>query len=287
MALNGIVEFFSDTTNSGHIYLARPLSVIQSLNYEITMTGGRLRALTPIRPTVQLDQEYDPFTYDVGPSLIDPRLMLPEDSQTAPSPTIPDIDSCPYDFPQTWTPLIHQQFPPSYPSHQGAEYTSSPVIVSPTPVRVSNNGPAVLSGRFRTGTQHLKLQPAAEYNSPKSSTTQTGRQASPPGRACANIQPAPSKEPPAEEKKEKIPRPQNAFIQYRNATLQQVKASMRPGATWQEISLEVSKRWKALPEEEKKPFRDGQTLAEAEHKRLYPDYKYQPGEKKKSRSRKL
>ncbi|KAI1276279.1 hypothetical protein F5Y07DRAFT_408464 [Xylaria sp. FL0933] len=256
------------------------------MNFEIIITGGRLRGLTPIIPPVQLDQEYNPFAYDLGPELIDPRLMSLEESQTAPGPMYLGNDSCPNDNIQTWMPIPYQQVPALYPSQQGAEYTSSLEIVSPTPVRVSGKSPAVLHGQFYTETHQSTFQPAVESNSIQSSATQTHRQASLPAAARVNTQPAPSKEPQVEEKKEKIPRPQNAFIQYRNATLQQVKASMRPGATWQEISAEVSKRWKALPEEEKKPFRDGQVLAEAEHRRLYPDYKYQPGEKKKSRGRK-
>ncbi|KAI0805113.1 high mobility group box domain-containing protein [Xylaria sp. FL0064] len=267
MVLNRIVEFFSDTTTSDHIYLASPLSVVQSLNFTITITGGRLRALKPIIPPIQFDQEYSPVTYHVEPELIDPRFM------EIPVPTYLDTGAIPDDCTPAWT---------DYQPQQGTEFTSSREIVSPPPVRVSGNSPAVLPGQFHTDEQPSTFQPAAEY-SLQSSAAEVHRQAPPPAAACVNIQPVPSKEPQA---KEKIPRPQNAFIQYRNATLHQVKAEMRPGVTWQEISLEVGKRWKALSEEDKKPFRDGQALAEAEHKRLYPDYKYQPGEKKKSRSRK-
>ncbi|CEP12225.1 hypothetical protein [Parasitella parasitica] len=77
------------------------------------------------------------------------------------------------------------------------------------------------------------------------------------------------------DKKSKIPRPLNSFMIFRME--HQASVSMEfPGATHQEISKKLSKKWKELDPEKKKVYTDKAVAAKEEHKLLYPDYKYCP-----------
>lgn len=80
-----------------------------------------------------------------------------------------------------------------------------------------------------------------------------------------------------------IPRPPNAFILFRNNFTREnqrggPKIRRRPGSAPLEPSL--SKRagnaWGAMSEAEQTPWKEMADAAKLEHKRLYPDYRYQP-----------
>ncbi|KAI0431817.1 hypothetical protein F5Y09DRAFT_354608 [Xylaria sp. FL1042] len=290
MALNSIVEFFSDTTNNDRIYLANPLSVVQGMNFTIITTGARLRALVPIpiTPNFQIDQEYSCLTYDMGCGLIDPRLMASEEPQPAPNAGCFDVSQYTTYYTQPWAPVPGVQLPALDMFQQVMELTSSPEIVSPTPMRVSYDTPAVHSGQFNTAAQNIAFQAGLERNSLESNPLQIDRQAQPPAKAYVNIQPAPRKEPPAKKEK-KIPRPPNAFILFRRAHWREVKEREGDGIQNWQISTKLGEMWHGMSEEEQQPWRDQQQVAADEHKRLYPDYKYKPRKKgtKKTKGKKV
>ncbi|KAF1961078.1 hypothetical protein CC80DRAFT_402450 [Byssothecium circinans] len=85
------------------------------------------------------------------------------------------------------------------------------------------------------------------------------------------------------------PRPMNCWMLYRDAKHKQLKAA-DPHKSVQDISKECSHYWNhQMSLEEKNTWRKAAADAKAEHRRMYPNYKYaprKPGQKKKRQSRK-
>ncbi|KAH8919409.1 hypothetical protein BT69DRAFT_1337321 [Atractiella rhizophila] len=78
-----------------------------------------------------------------------------------------------------------------------------------------------------------------------------------------------------------IKRPKNAFILYRSWFCSQEGMSKAHGVhDHRDISRIVGQMWKQLPASEKRRFEEMAEEEKAEHKRLYPDYKYKPVYKK-------
>ena len=77
----------------------------------------------------------------------------------------------------------------------------------------------------------------------------------------------------------KIPRPPNAWILYRTDRLRQWKASRSPNdppVKQADISRFIADRWKAEDEAIKLEYEKRAAIAKAEHKKRFPDYKYNP-----------
>ncbi|KAL0950687.1 hypothetical protein HGRIS_007465 [Hohenbuehelia grisea] len=76
-----------------------------------------------------------------------------------------------------------------------------------------------------------------------------------------------------------IPRPKNSFIIFRS--------DVRKGRfgedviTQQDVSINAAKMWKALTDEQKKPYERQAALEKARHEQLYPGYKFEPKRKGK------
>ncbi|KAF1966918.1 hypothetical protein BU23DRAFT_485163 [Bimuria novae-zelandiae CBS 107.79] len=88
--------------------------------------------------------------------------------------------------------------------------------------------------------------------------------------------------------RKKAPRPMNCWMLFRDEHHKQLK-DQNPQMTVQQISTECSKEWKNLSEAKKDHWRARAKAAKEEHRRTYPEYKYnprKPGEKKKRQSRK-
>ncbi|RAH64040.1 HMG-box domain-containing protein [Aspergillus aculeatinus CBS 121060] len=84
-------------------------------------------------------------------------------------------------------------------------------------------------------------------------------------------------------KQNKIPRPPNAFILYRQNHHPKVKES-NPALTNNEISILLGKQWKAEPEEVKAEWRKLAEETKRKHAEEHPDYQYtprKPSEKKR------
>ncbi len=80
-------------------------------------------------------------------------------------------------------------------------------------------------------------------------------------------------------KPEKIPRPPNAWIIYRTDRLRQWKAQRSPHdppVKQADISRMIGANWKHEPDHIKLEYEKRAAIAKADHKRKYPDYKYNP-----------
>lgn len=79
-----------------------------------------------------------------------------------------------------------------------------------------------------------------------------------------------------------IPRPPNPFILYRSDMMKTIKAT-EPSA--REVSRLAGQKWKAEPREVKEEYKLKALLLLAEHRRKYPDYRYQPRPRSTKRTR--
>ncbi|KAF2881420.1 hypothetical protein ILUMI_24760, partial [Ignelater luminosus] len=75
----------------------------------------------------------------------------------------------------------------------------------------------------------------------------------------------------------KIPRPANAFMIYANENRKKM-AQMYPQESNKEISKRLGVSWKSLDVSEKKRYFELAKTVDAEHKKKYPDYVYNPKE---------
>ncbi|KAG6897278.1 hypothetical protein C0992_002818 [Termitomyces sp. T32_za158] len=69
-----------------------------------------------------------------------------------------------------------------------------------------------------------------------------------------------------------VPRPKNAFILFRSYFYQTCG-----GSDQNQISVNAGKAWKALPDEQKKPFQLAADREKQEHQAKFPHYTYAPG----------
>ncbi|KAI9143305.1 hypothetical protein BKA69DRAFT_172110 [Paraphysoderma sedebokerense] len=83
------------------------------------------------------------------------------------------------------------------------------------------------------------------------------------------------------EKKLQPKRPMNAFIIYRREK-QRLLLNNYSGISNNDISKIVAEMWKNEPEEVKSYFKQIANKVKEEHKKRYPDYKYQPRKNKKN-----
>ncbi|KAI3637215.1 hypothetical protein MIR68_004921 [Amoeboaphelidium protococcarum] len=92
-----------------------------------------------------------------------------------------------------------------------------------------------------------------------------------------------------QEVENKIPRPPNAFMLYRKDHHHLIKKEMQENCqdhsgkqfTVPEISKVLGARWKAESEEVKMKYHEMARLADEEHRKLFPGYKYSPKKRRK------
>ncbi|KAI1311216.1 hypothetical protein F5Y03DRAFT_391765 [Xylaria venustula] len=285
--LNDVAEFFFDSTRYDRIYLANPTSVIRSMIFTITTVGGRLRALTPIL-TAQANQNHGAFYSGVHPELIDPRLIA-----AAPAvqqlPMIPgamyyNSTQNPNYYAQAWGPMPSFPIQTAAPFNYGTQAVSPHETMSPTPIRQSYNDPLALSMQSglpmqsTAAIQHTAPEPTRQHQHSESSPAEDNEPDESPARNVANPPPAPIQE--SEEGNEPtISRPPNAFILFRSAHSQQLRKA-QPGIHNNDISSSASARWRGMSAQEKQHWVDEQHRLAVEHKRLYPNWRYQPKKKR-------
>ncbi|XP_047026874.1 transcription factor Sox-8-like isoform X1 [Helicoverpa zea] len=76
-----------------------------------------------------------------------------------------------------------------------------------------------------------------------------------------------------------VKRPMNAFMVFAQAMRRRL-SEQRPALHNAELSKSLGSMWKSLSEEEKKPFINEADKLRTQHKKEYPDYKYQPRRRK-------
>jgi len=81
-----------------------------------------------------------------------------------------------------------------------------------------------------------------------------------------------------------IKRPMNAFMVWSQLERRKI-IEMIPDKHNAEISKELGRRWKLLPEEARQPYIDEAERLRILHQKEYPDYKYKPRKKTQGRSR--
>ena len=87
-------------------------------------------------------------------------------------------------------------------------------------------------------------------------------------------------------KQQRIKRPMNSFMVW-SSLERKLLAEQEPQLHSTEVSMQLGEMWKAMNEEEKKPFREEAERLKAKLLEEHPDYKYRPRRRKKNLDRLL
>ncbi|KIK95461.1 hypothetical protein PAXRUDRAFT_826992 [Paxillus rubicundulus Ve08.2h10] len=74
-----------------------------------------------------------------------------------------------------------------------------------------------------------------------------------------------------------IPRPPNAFILFRSSFIRSQQVPEKVEGNHSTLSKIIGKYWKTLPREEREVWEAKALVAQAEHRRRYPDWRFRPG----------
>lgn len=77
-----------------------------------------------------------------------------------------------------------------------------------------------------------------------------------------------------------IPRPLNAFFIYRRDVNRKMKATSKQSHQQADISKAVAQQWQEEPPDVRMKYQHLAKEAQEEHQRMYPNYRYNPGQKK-------
>lgn len=74
-----------------------------------------------------------------------------------------------------------------------------------------------------------------------------------------------------------IPRPPNAFILFRSSFIRSQQVPEKVEGNHSTLSKIIGKYWKTLPREEREVWEAKALVAQAEHRKRYPDWRFRPG----------
>ena len=171
-------------------------------------------------------------------------------------------------------------------------------LLQPPPSFKRGDHQEPLTRNTQAGSLHLSMSGEPEIHSAHTVTTTTsmshqhlvvdpqpsGRELRPRSRPSpaysGDLQPAshpPSKKSHARKQPEgHIPRPRNAFILFRCDFVSQKKIPASVEPDHRNISRIVGRVWKAMSDEERRPWVEEAKKERETHKRLYPQYRYSP-----------
>lgn len=143
------------------------------------------------------------------------------------------------------------------------------------------------SSRLPTSDQTLSTAPASashQHTIAEDHSYMTGRElrrgAYPYSTPTDDIQPAPEPQTKKSHSRKQpeghIPRPRNAFILFRCDFVAQKKIPASVEPDHRNISRIVGRIWKAMSDEDRRPWVEEAKKEREKHKRLYPEYRYSP-----------
>ena len=145
------------------------------------------------------------------------------------------------------------------------------------------------SSRLPTSDRTLSTAPASasashQHTIAEDNPYMTGRElrrgACPDSTPTDNIQPAPEPQSKKSHSRKQpeghIPRPRNAFILFRCDFVAQKKIPASVEPDHRNISRIVGRIWKAMSEEDRRPWVEEAKREREKHKKLYPQYRYSP-----------
>ncbi|KAF8656418.1 hypothetical protein AX16_002562 [Volvariella volvacea WC 439] len=74
-----------------------------------------------------------------------------------------------------------------------------------------------------------------------------------------------------------IPRPPNAFILFRSSFIRDQQVPGKVEGNHSTLSKIIGMYWKTLPKEERQKWEEKAVIAQAEHRKRYPDWRFRPG----------
>ncbi|TFK70755.1 hypothetical protein BDN72DRAFT_522292 [Pluteus cervinus] len=74
-----------------------------------------------------------------------------------------------------------------------------------------------------------------------------------------------------------IPRPPNAFILFRSSFINSQQVPRKVEGNHRELSKIIGTCWRSLPLEERQKWEEKAVVAQAEHRKRYPDWRFRPG----------
>ncbi|KAI8632639.1 hypothetical protein F5Y19DRAFT_471809 [Xylariaceae sp. FL1651] len=281
-----VTGFYFDTTSNNRVYLAN-LEDLRNY-FPVEHDPGRLLAALDPADSAQLDFDSGPNTtqqnteawvgYDQLQNMpVQQELMTYNmNTQAYPYNGMPNANQ---------NMNVRQHIMPALPSTSASIGQS--YVQGPANSLYSQNMPP---------TQHpdFKVQPPIRAPSyPSNTAVQSTAGSMRSGRSSAQKrkarggsklqgQPDLGKAPVREKQKEKVGRPQNAWILFRKAHQHEVMAQ-HPGIHNSVVSKILGKEWRAMSKEEKQPWIDRAAREAYEHKLKHPEYKYQPSTPKAKR----
>lgn len=131
----------------------------------------------------------------------------------------------------------------------------------PTPLETSSYTIFSNMAPITFDTTHSTQEPVTFNDAPSTSASDTPRRASHSKKRDPSY----------------IPRPPNAFILFRSSFIRSQQVPEKVEGNHSTLSKIIGRYWKTLPKEEREKWEAKAVVAQAEHRRRYPDWRFRPG----------